>query len=189
MRKSKAEAAETRKRIVETASEEFRRKGIDGTSVADLMAAAGLTHGGFYRHFDSKDQLIAEASAASMVEAVEQNAAAARRGAKPGFNAIIENYLTTRHRDQHAEGCPFAALGSELARADATAREAASEGFLRLVEVIARQLPGTKAEPSKDKALFVLSAMVGALTMSRMVNDPALSKAILQQTKRHLAVA
>ncbi len=124
-----------------------------------------------------------------MVEAVEQNAAAARRSGNPGFNAIIENYLTTRHRDEHAEGCPFAALGGELARADDDTREAASDGFLRLVDLVAKQLPGTKAETSKAKALFVVSAMIGALTMSRMVADRALSQAILQQTKRHLAAA
>src|SRR5262245_57866054 len=109
MRKSKLEAAETRRRIIRTAAAEFRRKGIRSTGLSDVMATAGLTHGGFYRHFASKDQLVAEACAAAMASLDETAAASACRGAgKQGLAALLTNYLSTGHRDNVADGCPFA---------------------------------------------------------------------------------
>jgi AcrR family transcriptional regulator len=106
MKKSKLEAAETRRRIVRTAAAEFRRNGINETGLSDLMAAAGLTHGGFYRHFGSKDQLVAEACSAAMESVVETTkAAAAHRPAKSRLQAIAERYLSTDHRDNQSEGC------------------------------------------------------------------------------------
>jgi TetR/AcrR family transcriptional regulator, transcriptional repressor for nem operon len=188
MKKSKLEAAETRRRIVRTAAAEFRRNGITGTGLSDLMAAAGLTHGGFYRHFGSKDQLVAEACAAGMQSVVETTeAAAAHRPANSGLQAIAERYLSTDHRDDQSDGCPLAGLGSELARSDDSTRAAATAGFLKLVDVVARQYRRTKPDVAKARALVALSAMIGAVTMSRIVTDPKLSAAILQQTKKHLA--
>ena len=110
MRKSKQAAAETRKRIVTAAACEFREKGIVATGLADLMKAAGLTHGGFYKHFASKDQLVAEAAG----EAV--NAVIGEMAAHPTINSAVAAYLSTRHRDNPASGCPLAAIGSELSR-------------------------------------------------------------------------
>jgi TetR/AcrR family transcriptional regulator, transcriptional repressor for nem operon len=191
MKKSKLEAAETRRRIVRTASVEFRRNGINGTGLSDLMAAAGLTHGGFYRHFGSKDQLVAEACAAAMASVLETTKAAAahRTANNSGLQAIAENYLSTDHRDNQSEGCPLAGLGSELARSDDSTRAAATAGFLKLVDVVAGQYGRTKPDVAKARALVALSAMIGAVTMSRIVTDPELSVAILQQTKKHLANA
>ena len=131
MRKSREEAAQTRKRIVEAASCEFRKNGIVATGLNDLMKAAGLTHGGFYKHFESKDQLVAEACA----EAVE--ALIGVMAAQPTIDAAVAAYLSTRHRDDPASGCPLAAIGSELARTDEKTREAATEGFVRLVGILA----------------------------------------------------
>jgi TetR/AcrR family transcriptional repressor of nem operon len=108
MRKSKQEAAETRQRIVEAASGEFRRKGIGGTGLADLMAAAGLTHGGFYKHFDSKDQVVEESltlAAESLVYALESKLSTS--SGDQGLNAAIADYLSMEHRDNEADGCPF----------------------------------------------------------------------------------
>src|SRR3954454_8495563 len=110
MRKSKAAAAETRKRIVAAAAAEFRKNGIVATGLNELMKAAGLTHGGFYKHFESKDQLVAEACAEAVDSVIERV-----RAAGPGAGAI---YLSTRHRDHPAGGCPLSAIGIELGRSD-----------------------------------------------------------------------
>lgn len=188
MKKSKVETAETRRRIIGTAAREFRRNGIHATGLADVMAAAGLTHGGFYRHFESKDQLVAEACSAGMESSVETAEAAARESdGRGGFEAIVDRYLALAHRDDRSNGCPLAGLGSELARADDETRAAASAGFLKLAEVLAKQIRRRKPEVAKSDALFALSAMVGAVTLSRIVADPDLSAAILRDTKRHLA--
>ena len=185
MKKSKIEAAETRRRIVKTAAAEFRRKGINGAGVNDVMAAAGLTHGGFYRHFDSKDELVAEACAAAIESAEATNQCPAL--GKDGLEAILADYLSADHRDNPSEGCVLAGLGSELARSDDKTRAAATAGFLRLVDAFAQQYPGMKPQAAKARALVAVSAMIGAITMSRIVIDPKLSAAILRQTKKHLA--
>src|ERR1700682_3192748 len=110
MRRSKQEAAETRQRIVKAAAAKFRQNGIGGTGLSDLMAAAGLTHGGFYRHFDSKDQLVAEACAAGM-EAEMGGAAACPDFGKGGLKELAASYLSAAHRDNPSEGCLLAGLG------------------------------------------------------------------------------
>jgi TetR/AcrR family transcriptional repressor of nem operon len=188
VKRSKAETAETRRRIIETAAREFRHNGIHATGLADVMAAAGLTHGGFYRHFQSKDQLVAEACAAGMDSIVARaEAAACQSGSNGGLNEIVESYLSVNHRDDRAGGCPLAGLGSELARADNETRETVSEGILRFFEVLAKRAGRRKPELAKSDALFVLSALVGAVTLSRMTTNTDLSNAILSETKRHLA--
>lgn len=190
MKKSKSETAETRHRIVESAARELRHNGIDATGLAEVMAAVGLTRGGFYRHFQSKDHLVAEACAAAMESIVAKGEAAARQGdGKAGLEAIIASYLAPNHRDDRLEGCPLAGLGSELARADDETRAAVSAGFLRFVELLAKHARRRKPELAKSDALFALSAMVGAVTLSRIVSDPVLSTAILNETKRHLSAA
>jgi TetR/AcrR family transcriptional repressor of nem operon len=187
MRKSKVETAETRRRIVETAAREFRRNGVHATGLAEVMAATSLTHGGFYRHFNSKEELVVEASAAGMESIIERADAAARRpDGKSGPQAIVEAYLSMDHRDDPSEGCPLAGLGSELARASDETREVVSAGVLNFLELIAEQMPRRKHEAAKSDAIFVLSAMVGAITLSRIVTNPELSAAILRDTKRHL---
>jgi TetR/AcrR family transcriptional regulator, transcriptional repressor for nem operon len=187
MRKSREEAARTRKRIVKVAAQKFRRQGIGGISVADLMDAAGLTHGGFYRHFDSKDQLVAEASA-SGAAALARRMTAALEGQSPksGLKTIAEGYLSPGHRDNASDGCVLAALGSELARADKSARTAATRGYLDLVDLVARQFNEASPEAARSKALATVSLMIGALTMSRVVKDPGLSAEILQSAQKHI---
>src|SRR3954462_15582531 len=123
MRKSREEAAETRKRIVRAAASEFREKGIVATGLADLMKAAGMTHGGFYKHFESKDQLIAEACAEV------GRGLSGKAGANTGKGSAGSPYLSAGHRDNPAVGCPLAALGPELARCDEKTRTVATAGF------------------------------------------------------------
>src|SRR5438876_4011445 len=137
MRKSREEAAETRRRIVKTAAAEFRRNGIKGTGLAELMSTAGLTHGGFYRHFESKDHLVANASTEA-VESILGEVESWSHG-NGGLDTILAKYLSREHRDHPANGCPFASIGSELARGDEQARRIATEGFLKFVDLVAKQ--------------------------------------------------
>jgi len=188
MRRSKQDAAETRRRIIIAAAAEFRRNGITDTRNSDLMAAAGLTHGGFYRHFESKDQLVAEACDAAVRSMVDKFAAAAvGKSARRRLGAATARYLSTDHRDDPAHGCPLAALGSEIARCDEGVRSAATDGFRRLVAIIAAQYEGTRPDLAKQRALAAASMMIGALTMSRIVTDPELSSEILSQANSYLA--
>jgi TetR/AcrR family transcriptional repressor of nem operon len=180
MRRSKEEAAETRRRIVRAAACKFREKGIDATGLADVMKGAGLTHGGFYKHFASKDQLVAEATTAALDTLLEGMAA------HPTVNAAVAAYLSTRHRDNPASGCPLAALGSELARSDKRAREAATAGFVRLVDILSGKAGTADA---RQRALVAAATMIGAVTMSRVVTDPELSAEILREAEKSLMAA
>ena len=143
MRRSREEAAETRKRIVKAAAGEFRANGIVATGLADLMKAAGLTHGGFYKHFESKDQLVAEATADAVQELI------GRMEAQPTIKAAVAAYLSAEHRDHPASGCPLSAIGSELARTDARTRDAVTAGFERLVDLLAARSRGKNARRTR----------------------------------------
>jgi TetR/AcrR family transcriptional repressor of nem operon len=151
------------------------------------MAAANLTHGGFYRHFDSKDQIVAEACTAAVDSLVEQLlAAASGKSPQRGLKTIVEKYLSAAHRDEPANGCPLAALGSEMARADERTRAAATQAFLKLVEVIAAQFGKTRPDVARRRALVAAATMIGALTMSRIVTDTELSASILREAEAQL---
>jgi TetR/AcrR family transcriptional repressor of nem operon len=187
MKKSKVETAETKRRIIAMASQEFQRNGIHATGLADVMAAAGLTHGGFYRHFQSKDQLVAEACAARLetfAEAME--AAGSKKGGLGDLRAIIERYLTMDERDGRTDGCPLAGLGSELARADPDTRSTASAGFMRLIDAVAARIRRRSSKVARSDAMFALVAMIGAVTMSRVVTDPKVARSILEETEDHI---
>jgi TetR/AcrR family transcriptional regulator, transcriptional repressor for nem operon len=187
MRKSKQEAAATRERIVTTAAAEFRQNGIGATGLSDLMAAAGLTHGGFYRHFASKDQLVAEACAGAVESVAEMfEGALSRPGKGNGLQAVAARYLSARHRAASASGCPFAALGSELVRADEATRAAATEGLLGIVDILASGYAGMRPDAAKRRAFVALSTMVGALTLARLVSEPALSDQLLSDAARQV---
>lgn len=187
MRKSRQEAAETRQRIVESASREFRRSGIDGTGLADLMMAAGLTHGGFYKHFESKEQVVEESIALgieSMIDSWRRTLSGAP--SHRGLRTAIARYLSVNHRDEVAAGCPFSALGSEMARSGDAVRESATTGFVKMIDLIAGQLDGLTPAAARKEALWIMSTMIGAVTMARVVTDPELSTSILRETLRHL---
>ena len=175
MRKSREEAAETRKRIVQGAARHFRANGIVATGLAELMKVAGLTHGGFYKHFASKDQLVAEATATAVDSLLKKMAA------HPTIDSAVAAYLSTHHRDNPASGCPFAALGDELARSDKKTRAVATSGFMRLVDTLAGNARNAAA---RRRALAAAATMIGAVTMSRLVDDPELSAEILLAAKK-----
>jgi TetR/AcrR family transcriptional repressor of nem operon len=186
MKKSKVETAETRKRILEVAAQAFKSNGINGTGVSEIMAAAGLTHGGFYRHFASKEQLVAEACAASM-DVLVQSAETASAGGRNAFLKHLHEFLSAGYRDNSLGGCPLVAMGSELVRSDADTRHAASQGFQELVEIIAKWNLVQDTASAKDGAIFTLTSMIGAVTMSRIIDDPALSDRILRVARKRLA--
>jgi TetR/AcrR family transcriptional repressor of nem operon len=190
MKKSKIETAETRRRIVDAAARRLIATGIEGTGLNDLMAEVGLTRGGFYRHFDSKDHLVAEACTAGLQSTLRLSESVAERGTPAeAFDALVTAYLSPGHRDNRAGGCPFAGLGSELARSDGETRTAAALGFERLVAALEAHLPDRSPDEARAEAAYALSAMVGALTMARMVDDPALSDTILRETRKRLTHA
>ena len=184
MRKSRIEAAKTRERIVTAAAAEFRQHGIAATGLADLMKAAGLTHGGFYRHFASKDQLVAEACSAAIATMAERVASSAsRERGRKGLEVAVADYLSTEHRDNPRDGCPLAALGSELARADTPTRAAATAGFLNLVDALAGGFAEGTPDEARRRAMVAAVTLIGALTVSRVVTDQALSDAILRNAE------
>jgi TetR/AcrR family transcriptional repressor of nem operon len=184
VRKSKQEALRTRERIVAAASEEFRQHGIVATGLADLMAAAGLTHGGFYKHFQSKDELVSEAASAAIATTTRaMKTVGSDRPGVEGLKRVVAKYLAADHRDDPGEGCPIAALGAELARCDEKTRDAATQGLRDYIGVLASHLDGLAPREATNRAMASFATMVGALTLARIANDQKLSQAILRNAQ------
>jgi TetR/AcrR family transcriptional regulator, transcriptional repressor for nem operon len=181
LRKSRLEAAQTREAIVAAAADLIRRTGIAEASLADMMAAAGLTHGGFYRHFRNKEHLISEALSAAGEKAI---ATIGQKMAKGGLKAAVDGYLSTSHRDSPTPICPFAALGSEMARSRKVTKAAATEVLEKLFVTLAGDAPDR--EEARGDAIVALSMMIGAMTLARIVADSDLSSEILDRAKEHL---
>lgn len=180
MRVSREQAAENRERMVQTAAQLFREHGFDGIGVADLMKAAGLTHGAFYGHFGAKDDLMAEASARALADSFTYWHKRIDQAGDAGLATVVGKYLSPAHRDHPGRGCAFAALGAEAQRHTPAVRRAMTAGLLPLIEVFGRLLPGRSKAARRQKALASFSAMVGALVLARAVDDEALSNEILQ---------
>jgi len=180
VRYGKEHKAETRRRILSTAVSAFRARGLEDVSVAELMSRAGLTHGGFYAHFRSKDQAAAEALGFALEEtkALIERAAT---GAPPGkaLDAILEAYLSTTHRDHPESGCVLAALGSEIGRQAPEARRALAQGLTSLITAFAAYMPSDQNRTAEDRALAAMAAMVGGVIMARVAPDPATAARIL----------
>jgi TetR/AcrR family transcriptional repressor of nem operon len=187
MRKSRQEAAETRQRVVQAASQEFRRNGIEATGLVELMAAAGLTRGGFYKHFTSKEQVVDEAMALSTASMLETWGRAMEDDpGTPSLNRAISDYLSLDHCADAAGGCALAALAGEVTRLDGSVRETATKAFLGMVELMAKQLPDMSRAAARKEALWMVSSMIGAMTMARMVTDPDVSASIVKEARKHL---
>ncbi|HEV7371315.1 TetR/AcrR family transcriptional regulator [Arenibaculum sp.] len=184
MRYEKGHKEQTRKRVVDVASARFRAKGIEGTGVAGLMAEAGLTHGGFYAHFKSKDDLVREALSAAHARnragwAAEVKAARDRGG--DGLEAIVRWYLRPAHRDRPEAGCSVAALAPEVARNDPEIRDAMARAADEMAAIIASELPPSlSGERARETAYAIFALMVGTLQLARVTTDHALSEAILE---------
>ena len=172
MRFSKDHKAQTRARIVEKAAAMFRRDGLESVSVPALMKEAGLTHGGFYAHFASKDALVAEAVEAAL-NATRAHWSEAAAGASDPLAAVIDSYVSAEHRDHPEFGCAVAAIGPETARGAPEPRRAMSEGARRAIDAVAAAWPGRDVTAAEDDAIGLLTAMVGALVVSRACKDDA----------------
>ena len=172
-----------RRRIVETAGELFRRHGYDGIGVADIMQQAGLTHGGFYGHFASKDELAAEATTQALWSKAGIWDAIGTDPGAPGLAGFLEAYLSPAHRDDPGHGCALAALGSDAPREALPVREAVTRAVRSRLEKLALLMPGRSAAAKRRKALATMAGIVGALVLARAVADPALSDEILRDAK------
>ncbi|TMM13436.1 MAG: TetR/AcrR family transcriptional regulator [Actinobacteria bacterium] len=160
----------------------MRRDGIPSVGVAELMNEAGLTHGGFYRHFESRDDLVAEAAHTALALAFERDRAEAKRGGPEAVAAIIDIYLCRHHRDRPETGCAVAALPTDIARTDPRARAAYSRQVRTYIGLLAELTPAR----DPDEAHLILAALVGALALARAVDDRRLSDEILDSVARAL---
>ena len=186
MKVSRAQAEENRSRIVDVAADMFREHGFDGIGLANLMKKAGLTHGGFYGHFESKEALAAEAAACALSKNGETLSAVAEGAKGDPLAALVTSYLSERHIKERGKGCAFAALGADAARHGKPLRSVFRKGVDGYLAVLSGLVPGrTKAEKRK-KAMATLSGMVGALVLARAVDDADLAKEILAATAANL---
>jgi TetR/AcrR family transcriptional repressor of nem operon len=176
MKVSREQMAENRRRILDVASRLFRDKGFDAVSVAEVMKAAGLTHGGFYGHFNSKDDLVAQ----TLIHAL-----AADTVGGGDFRAYVSSYLSPRHRDNAAGGCPTAGLAAAIRHQTPAARSVMTEGLRAQIARIEMALPEQEQEPAVQRrtAIGSWAAMVGAVILARAIDDPGLSDEILEQTR------
>jgi TetR/AcrR family transcriptional regulator, transcriptional repressor for nem operon len=177
---SQAEKAENRERILAEASRQVRRDGLESVSVGTLMKSVGLTHGGFYGHFESRSALLAEALERALLEG-EAKAKVQRSDRPQSFGNIVRSYLSRAHRDGRESGCAIAALASDVARAGASSREVMTDYIETFIASVTEALGG-----DEEGAIVAVSAMVGALALSRVVTDPARSDAFLKAVRDHL---
>lgn len=177
----------THAKIVKTAARAIRRSGYSGTGVADIMKEAGLTHGGFYAHFPSRDDMLAEAAnhaggeTIAIIENVFANTPKPQR-----LWALMNAYLSDAHTSNIEMGCSFAALGSEMHRQAPDVRAASTQRIKEMIRLIEEQMTG-QMQNMHQEALFLISTMVGTLMLARAVDDPELSAAFRQAALNHFA--
>jgi TetR/AcrR family transcriptional repressor of nem operon len=187
MRYDTEHKARTRERILEEAAKAIRASGPEGVSVGGLMKKAGLTHGGFYAHFGSKDELVAEAIG-QMFGGPYANFAKLTEGKPPAeaLAAYVDFYLSARHRDARDRGCPLPALSGDVARMPASARARFGEGAEQLRFAIAGLLRAMGRKDAETLAASAIAEMVGAIALARATDDVARSNEILHATRRSL---
>jgi TetR/AcrR family transcriptional repressor of nem operon len=179
MRVSRIQAAENRQTVINVASRLFRERGFDGIGLKDLMEGAGLTQGGFYKQFASKEDLAVEASRRALESASGRWSDAAAQNPDDPLGAVIAFYLSGDHREEKMDGCPIVALGSDAARQGPDVKAAFEAGIKAHLEVLGGFIAESGGKASSGKAMAILSTMVGAVTLSRVVNDPDLAQALL----------
>jgi len=180
MRYSREHKQETHARIVRKASVRLREKGANGIGVADLMKEAGLTHGGFYTHFDSREALVIEAFAYAMDRSMEHwRKTAAQTPPEKRLSTIVDSYLTTGHRDDPGHGCAVPTLGAEIAREGPKARRAFAAKLDQMIDMMADQIPDLPRKAARKQASATLATMMGALVLSRIAGNGEFSEEIL----------
>jgi len=173
MRVSREQMAQNRSRILTEAGRLFREKGFGAVSVAEVMKAAGLTHGGFYGHFRSKDDLVAQTIAHAIVG----------QSAPDNLSAWIDTYLSMPHRDHADLGCPMAALAGLMRQESPEARASMAQVLAVQIATLTELMPGVDPAERRRAAIGSWSAMVGALILARSIDDPALSRELLSETR------
>jgi TetR/AcrR family transcriptional repressor of nem operon len=189
MRHSKAQKTKTHDRIVAIASKRFREEGLAGIGIADLMKEAGLTVGGFYKHFDSRDALVAEAVGRALELWKNQMDEAASGGPPVSYESLVDEYLSEAHRDHPGVGCPVSALAADLARSDKRTRALISRKIrdnIELLTTLIRKTNETDEGSARSQAILAYCALVGAIGMARAVSDEELSREILKTVAQRL---
>lgn len=179
---SQTEKKATRERILAAAAAQLRARGLDGVGVAELMKEAGLTHGGFYRHFANRDELVACSLEKALAEGGARLEASVASSATP-LTELANMYLSQAHRDNVADGCAVAALAPDVARGSPELRRAFTRQVARNTDLLQRVALAERGTAGRAEALNTLSLMAGALMLSRAVDDPALSQEILAAAK------
>jgi len=188
--KTSSKKEETRERILRAAARAIRKHGYEGVGVADVMKEAGLTHGGFYAHFESRDALLAAAADQAGMESIE-HLSRAIAGAKPGqeLMALVDTYLSDRHMAAPEQGCAVAAAGSEVPRQHAEVRRAASRRIKDFIGLIERQFPEWGRSAAHDNAMGIAATLVGSLVLARAVDDARLSIRIRKAARELIRAA
>lgn len=180
MRVSRVQAEENRQTVIDVASRLFRERGFDGIGLKDLMKGAGLTQGAFYKQFASKEDLVIQASKRALESAFLRWTAAAEANPEDPLGTVIAFYLSMGHREARMDGCPIVALGSDAARQGVEVKSAFEAGIREYLEKLGGWVGEADGEAPSSKAMAILSTMVGAVVLSRAVNDERLSKQFLQ---------
>ena len=194
MRKNVAQSRSSTKeasheRIVDAAARAIRRSGYNGTGVADIMKEAGLTHGAFYAHFESREAMLAEAADRAGAESNGLAASViATVPADQALQALMQVYLSKEHLAGIETGCPISALGSEMPRQSPEVRRAATRRIKEMIDLVARQLPDWGQPSAHERALVTVATLVGTLILARAVNDAALSDALCSASLKSLAL-
>lgn len=177
----------THERIVSVAARAIRRQGYHGTGVADIMKEAGLTHGAFYAHFESREAMLTEAAAQACAESAALVAnVVAGESSQRALVTMLNAYLSKQHVEGVETGCPLAALGSETVRQTPEVRRVATRHIKEMVDLIARQSPQWGRPEAHEGALVTIATMVGALVLARAVDEPALSDSLREAAIKHL---
>ena len=191
MRVTSEQVKQNRDLILETASRMFRLHGMEHVSVADIMKQSGFTHGGFYNHFSSKEELAAEAVACAFEKTAHNLSGKLSTCKSPqkGFEKVITEYLSPAYRDSPTGGCPASALPADAARNGNEVQTAFAEGIESYLEVFSAGMDGTK-QVAREKAITLLSGLVGALSLSRAVkkSNPKLSDELLSSARKQLVI-
>ena len=177
----------THRKIVKGASRQLRKKGLNGPTVATLMKASGLTHGGFYKHFSSRDDLVVEAIEESLRELTQMLIDAAERsGSRAPWKSIIETYLSLERCDGADRGCPIAALAPDIARTPSAMKQRVSAAILKFREDLIPYMPGRRSEEKSSNFLMIITSMVGTIALARTMPELAVRQAILDTVRDRL---
>jgi TetR/AcrR family transcriptional regulator, transcriptional repressor for nem operon len=179
MKVTRVQSEKNRQTVVATASRLFRQRGFDGIGLSDLMNAAGLTHGGFYKKFESKEDLAIQACTSALDRNRVKLSRVVARAKEEPFTAVVRCYLSERHRDDVGHGCTFAALGSDAARRSLELRQVFEREVEAQLDFLDSLLSDEPNEATRNRSVAALSTMVGALLMSRVVTNPARSRQFL----------